>query len=441
MTNPHPSGLSARQREYLAAARARLRRASVEEILAELVATSSPTGKEGTLARLLVARLAAAGLQATYQPIDTARGNAVGRVPGSGDGASLLLYGHLDVHLTGQRDDDAPSADGQLPSMARPKPITEGDTLFGLGAGNPKGYAACIIAAALAIVDAGIPLNGELLVGLAAGGMPTNPPPGTTQNQIGHGIGCAHMLQQGVRPDFAIIGKPGHAVAWEEAGLCYFRIRVKGSFGYVGARHVLDYKNPIVDAARLIPELEDWLRNYAKRNASDYVEPQGVVGAITAGWPHKPTFIPAWADLFLDVRVSPRTDPAEVRAQLQTDLNEITQRHPEVDASLDMILAIPASRTDPNNWIIQSCIRAFEDREERRHLPRVGTSGATDAEIIRMWGVPTARLGMAAPTPEPRATLDSELNSVHLPSMMRYIETLLYAVIDTCCRGRDEIFH
>ena len=49
-----------------------------------------------------------------------------------------------------------------------------GDHVVGLGASNPKGHAAAVMAAAEAIAAAGIPLRGDLLVGLGAGGMPTN---------------------------------------------------------------------------------------------------------------------------------------------------------------------------------------------------------------------------------------------------------------------------
>lgn len=434
-----PVGLSPEQRDYLAAARGQLKNDAMEELLAGMVAIPSATGDEATLARWLVERLAAGGLSASYQHIAETQGNAIGRLRGSGGGCSLLLYGHIDTHLSGTEEDDSPATRGPAPPMSRPSPYREGDVVFGLGAGNPKGYSAAMAIAALAIAEAQIPLQGDLVVGLAAGGMPTNAPVGSANSNIGMGIGCTYMLQQGVRPDFAVIGKPGHAVAWEEVGVCYFRIRVAGEFGYAGTRHILNYRNPIVDTARAIVELEPWLDEYARRNSSDYVAPQGVIGAMTAGWPHKPSFVPAWSDFYLDVRVSPYTDPIDVKGQLQQALDEIAARHPDLSLELEMTLAIPGTRTDPANWIIQSCIRAFEEREGRRHQPITATSGATDAEVLRMWGIPTARLGMASTVRDLTPTLAMDLDSVHLPSMARYVETLLYVVVDTCCRPRAEV--
>src|SRR5262245_36978191 len=105
------------------------------------------------------------------------------------------------------------------------------------------------MAAAQAIKAAGVPLKGSLLVGLGAGGMPTNRRPSVKKFNAGQGAGCAFMLEQGVRADFAIIAKPGWAVAWEEVGLCWFKVIVRGDLNYTGRRHVIKGRNPIVQAA------------------------------------------------------------------------------------------------------------------------------------------------------------------------------------------------
>lgn len=433
------AGLEPKLRTLLERARDSVDAEEIERLLRDMVSRPSPTGEEGDLARWLMEYMRDTGLAACYQPMSEGQGNAIGRLPAHGDGPMLLLYGQLDTHLTGRAEDDAPAAAGDLPPMSHAAPYREGDVVFGLGAGNPKAYSACMLLAAAAIARAGVPLRGELVVGLAAGGMPIDAAPGTARRTIGHGTGCAFMLQHGLRPDFAVIGKPGHAVAWEEVGLCWFRIRVQGRFGYAGARHLLEYRNPIVDAATLVRELERWCERYTAANASGFVAPQAAIGAIHGGWPHKPTFIPAWTDVRLDVRVSPRTDPGDVRRQMEDALAEISDRHPALDLSLATELAIPGSSTDPDSWIVQSCIRAFEDVEGRPHVPLAATSGATDAETLRMWGIPTARFGMASTVRERTSTLAMDMDSVELPSMARFIDALLYVVVDTCCRPRTAV--
>ncbi len=64
-----------------------------------------------------------------------------------------------------------------------------------------------------------------------------------------------------------------------------------------------------------------------------------------------------------------------------------------------MILSIPGSFTDPQNWIIQSCMRAWEFVENKKHLPRTKTSGATDANILRRRGNPHRTSRHAASQP------------------------------------------
>ena len=95
--------------------------------------------------------------------------------------------------------------------------------------------------------------------------MPTNPRPCCLKFNAGQGAGCAFMLEQGVRGDFAIIAKPGWSVAWEEVGLCWFKVIVRGDLNYTGVRHVIKGRNPIVHAAKVIGLLEEWFSEYTRK--------------------------------------------------------------------------------------------------------------------------------------------------------------------------------
>jgi acetylornithine deacetylase/succinyl-diaminopimelate desuccinylase-like protein len=251
------------------------------------------------------------------------------------------------------------------------------------------------------------------------------------------------MLQQGIRPDFAIAAKPVYAVSWEEAGLCWFKITVKGSVGYAGTRHLLPYNNAIVHAAKVIEGLERWFPEYARRNARGIVAPQGIVGAVEGGCPYKPAFYPEVCHLYVDLRIPPDMTPLEAERQLEEALRRIQQDHPEVDLSCEMILAIPGSRTDPNNWIVQSCIRAWEYVEGRRHVYEVFHSGATDVNILRQWGVPVARLGFPPlELPEGmKPDLGAWMGTVRVENMRKLIKCLIYSIIDTCTRDLREVMN
>lgn len=408
----------------------------LKKLLVEMVNISSPTGEERRLAEYAASYMKEVGLEARYQPIDEQQGNAIGRLKGNGTGPELLLYAPLDTDFSGIEEEDCPGVGKELPSELRPQARVEDGYVTGLGAVNPKGFATCVISAAEAIRRANIPLQGDLIVGLGAGGMPTNKRRSGTIHRynIGQGTGCAFMLEQGVRGDFAIIAKPGWSVAWEEVGLCWFKIQVQGKLGYVGTRHMAGYKNSIVLAATLIHELEDWFPRYTARNTSGLVAPQGVVGAIEGGWNYKPAFIPATCTLYVDLRVSPRTDPMCVKRQFGEAVAEIQARHPGMEIDWEMTLAIPGGHTEPSSWIVQSCVRAWEFVEKRPHTPTFNTSGATDANILRGWGIATARMGL------PR-TVGGRVSAraATVSNMQRLVQCLVYSIIDTCSRTRSEV--
>lgn len=431
--------LSADQRKWVEKAWSEIDENRLAELNRKMASIPSPTGQERELAEFMVGYMKGAGIAGFYQPIDDHQGNSIGRLQGSAGGPDLLLYAPLDTAFSGVEEEDCPFVGIQLaPEMTTDACIKDGHVV-GLGAENPKGYAACLVAATEAVFRAGIPLSGSVIIGLGAGGMPTNKRPGISRFNAGQGTGCAFMLEQGIRGDFAIIAKPGYAVAWEEVGLCWFKVRVLGEVGYTGTRHVLETKNSIVHAAKVITALEEWFAKYTERNTSGLVAPQGSINAIQAGWSYKTAFIPAVCDLHIDLRISPRTDPMDAKRQFGEAIEGIQAANPGLDLNWEMILAIPGASTDPNNWIIQSCIRAWEFVEGRKHTSRRGTSGATDANILRAWGVPTARLGIPRPQSRSEGRSRFSMDVCSVSAMKQLTKCLVYSIIDTCTRDRREV--
>ena len=411
------------------------------DLTARMVDISSPTGEEREIAEFLTDFMREGGLEAHYQPMDANQGNAIARARGEGSGPDLMIYAPIDTAFAGDPDEDEPWIDlDQRPDQI-PEAIVENGVVTGLGAHNPKGHGACAIMAALALTRSNVPLKGDIIVGLGAGGMPTNyrgVPGGSPRYDIGHGSGCAFMLEQGVRGDFAIISKPG-PVSFEEVGLCWFRVRVKGVLGYAGTRHIVKHRNPIIDAAKVIEGLEAWFPEYTARNSSSTVGPQGSIGCIRGGWPNKPTFIPEACDIYLDLRVSPRTDPVDVKRQFAEAMAGILEKNQDIDLEWEMMLAIPGSHTDESNWIVQSTIRAWQEMAGTTYSAGTGGSGATEANILRAWGVPTARIGLPQP-PQPLAHAGMfSMGEVHVDSLTKLTKALITAAVDTCCRSTGDV--
>jgi acetylornithine deacetylase/succinyl-diaminopimelate desuccinylase-like protein len=430
------AGLTAQQQEWVEAAWSAIDAAELRGLVAEMVSIPSPTGREAPLARFLADRMEDFGLRSAYQPLDDAQANAIGVLAGSGAGPSLLLYAPIDTLTVGREDEDVPAVGPRLRPDMRPEATGTADWVVGLGASNPKGHGACIVAAAAAIRRAGIPLSGDLVVGLGAGGMPSNSRPGgpSSRRNVGQGAGCSYMLEQGTYPDYAIIAKPGWSVAWEEVGLAWFRITVEGTFNYVGSRHRLPYRNPIVAAAVVIEELERWFAEYSERHTSGLVTPQGQIGYIHAGWEHTASLSPASCTLLVDLRLSPRTSPAQAQREFREVLARIRAAHPDIDVSAEMVLSIPGTSTSPDNWIVQACTRSWEAVEGRAHEPLLSTSGATDANILRNRGIPTARVGMPKAIDDQGIEVDFAMgmNASDVRHMLRLTQLLVHSAVATC---------
>ncbi|WP_213453531.1 M20 family metallopeptidase [Rhizomonospora bruguierae] len=416
----------------------------LRDLALRMVSIPSPTGDERELAQFLTGYLAQAGLDSWYQEIDDRQGNAVGRLAGDDTGKDLLLYAPIDTLTVGTAEEDVPYVGPALRPDMRPVGFLDGDRVVGLGASNPKGHAACAAVAAAAIAAAGLPLHGSLLVGFGAGGMPTNSRNSVTRANTGQGNGCSFMLEQGVQADHAILAKPGWFISWEEVGLCWFTVRVYGTYNYVGSRQRLPYRNAIVDAGRLIGELERWFPEYTARNTSGLVAPQGHVASIRGGWQRMAATSPAVCEFTVDLRISPRTRPVDARRQFAQAIDEALARLGDVSAEWEMTLSIPGSSTPPETWIVDSCRRAYATVTG---APQVldeaarTTSGATDGNILRNRGIPTARIGMPRVTNPDGTEVDFPMgmNAVSLPNMVKLTRLLVAAAVDACSRTRDEI--
>ncbi|WP_214403399.1 peptidase dimerization domain-containing protein [Pseudonocardia lacus] len=404
----------------------------------------SPTGREAPLAHLLADRLTAAGFAATAQHIDATQANAVGRLRGRGGGEDLMLYAPIDTLTTGDEALDVPWIGPGLRPDMRAGARDEGPFVSGLGASNPKGHAACVLVVAEALAEAlaearsqgGPELSGDVVVAFGAGGMPTNaveaegfPPRANT----GHGVGCSFLLERGWYADHAVIAKPGDFVAHEEVGLAWFEVTVPGVHTYVGSRHRMPYRNPIVTAAEVVTRLEGWLARYPQRHRTATAAPQGVIGAIVGGWERMLAVTPALCRIRLDLRMAPGTTPQQTRRDVVAGVRRIGDEL-GVDLGVEMVLSVPATHTPPEAPVVRRTIEAWERTTGRAHEPVPDNSGATDANILRARGIPTARVGMPKATSDeldvdPALDFQRGMNTVDVRAMRRLCEVLARATV------------
>jgi len=366
---------------------------SLTQTLSDMVNIASPTGEEGPLAAHLATKLIPYCTVTQTQEIDPTQSNAFGQFSELNEGKTLMLYAPLDTVTSNDEAEDLPWLGPKMREDYRAKAYVKEGHIFGLGAHNPKGHGACIIEAARVLKAINIGLPGNLFFGFGAGGMPTQGRDGFRKDS-GHGTGCAHMLANIPTVDAAIIAKSGTSVTWEEVGFIWLEVTVAGKHNYVGARHLMPYDNAIANASKLILQLEDWFEGYSERHATELCRPQGHVAQMDSGWRRMPSFTPEVSRFLIDLRFTPQQNADDVEAEL---LEAITSLSIDlnISAKCKRIQTIDASHTSPAEPIIKTTTHIWEQLQGRPHEPFTLMSGATDANILRQHGIPTARIGLA----------------------------------------------
>jgi succinyl-diaminopimelate desuccinylase len=123
------------------------------------IPTVNPPGNERPLAERLLKVMTEGGLTSILYPLSPERASVVGRVKGTGARPALAMVGHIDTVAT-----------GALPWSFDPfaGEITDGK-LRGRGASDMKSGTAAMLAMAIALVDAGVQLEGDLIIACTAG--------------------------------------------------------------------------------------------------------------------------------------------------------------------------------------------------------------------------------------------------------------------------------
>ena len=366
---------------------------SLTQTLTDMVNIASPTGEEAPLADYLSTKLTSYGIESETQKIDDTQSNAFGKTTGLGGEKNLMLYAPIDTVTSSSEAEDLPWLGPELRDDMRAKAYVKDDHIFGLGAHNPKGHGACILETARILQELNIDLPGDLYFGFGAGGMPTHGRDGFPHNS-GHGSGCAGLLASLPKIDSAIIAKSGTSVTWEEVGFIWLEVTVAGKHNYVGARHLMPYDNPIANASKMILKLEGWFEDYSERHASKLCRPQGHIAYMESGWNRMPSFTPEAAQFLIDLRFTPQQNADDVEAELVSAIQSFADEL-GLSFSTKRVQTIDGSHTSPKTAIIKSTTQVWERLKGRPHEAFTVMSGATDANILRQHGIPTARIGLA----------------------------------------------
>jgi acetylornithine deacetylase/succinyl-diaminopimelate desuccinylase-like protein len=223
-------------------------RDEVTGLLQELIRldTVNPPGNETRAAELLREYLQAHGVACELYAKVPERANLVARIPGRGDGASLILLSHTDTVLAEPAEWEVDPWSGEL----------RDGVVWGRGALDMKGQVAASAVAMASLARDGFAPAGDLI--FAA----------TADEEVGVDYGLSWLCREhpdAVRADYALNegageryvfgGKSLYTCASAEKMSAPFRLYVRGRSGHASMPAIAD--NALIKAARLIERLAE----------------------------------------------------------------------------------------------------------------------------------------------------------------------------------------
>lgn len=294
------------------------------ELTLALCNIESPAGQEAEVGHFIYDWMDREGFAPKRIGMFPDRFNVLGKLPGTGDGYSLILNSHMD---TGRSKADVWSI-RKPASLINHGAWVEDGTLFGEGVVNDKGPMAAFLMAAKAIKTAGVALRGDLLLSAVPGEIGYEAVDEfQSPAYLSKEVGARYLIQHGGVADFALVAEgTDFRYSGIEAGKAFFKITIFGDCQYYtpftpSAEASPSHPNAIVRAGILLPALQAWACAYEGRyrySCKDgTIEPKAVIGAIRGGNPYHVTRTSELCSIYVDCRLTPESDPLELRRELR----------------------------------------------------------------------------------------------------------------------------
>ncbi len=333
----------------------------------------SAGGEESALAKKLVADMQGLGLDARLQEVEPGRFNAIGVLPGTGGGRSLMLNGHIDTNPVGIGWTVDPFSG-----------LVREGFVHGIGVSNMKASCAAFFGAARAVVHSGARFRGDLILTFVVG-------------ELQGGVGTKKLVAEGLRADHFIVGEPTDlAVMTLHAANVEFAVHTLGV-----TRHMSKAEEAVSAIDTMYVVIERLNRMAFSGPASpDYASVRRLnIGSMRAGlgreyhdW--RTPQVPDVATIKVAVRYGPGQTGAGVLADVQRELDALSQADPRVRAEIAPPAASNTNRTDPFEIARDAPIVQVVRDAHRRVLGRDPAVGAvapyryygTDAPFLAATG-------------------------------------------------------
>jgi len=333
------------------------------------------------------------GLEVTLQEPEPRRVNVVGVLRDEGGGRSLMWNGHLDT--VGVEGMEAPfSAE-----------IRDGK-LYGRGSQDMKGSLAAMLAAAKALVDAGIRLKGDLILA------------GVCDEEY-TSMGTQELVKY-FTADAAIVTEPTDLkLGLAHRGFIIYDIHTTGRAAH-GSRYN-EGIDAILHMGRVLGELDQLERELRIRPPHPLVGPPSLHASTIRGGTEMSTY-PSHCHLQVERRTCPGETLEGVTAELQDILDRLALIDPKFRAILKPLLPRAPHEISPNAKIVNAVEESMFHTFGKRPEP-AGVSFWTDAAFLGQAGMEVVLLGPQG------GGLHSAVEWVELSSVVSLAETLATAAI------------
>ena len=396
----------------------------IVEMACSLANLVSITGEEKEVAEYLGDQFERLGMQVEYQEVEEGRPNVIGTLKGSDGGATLMFCAHMD-HFDNPQET-----------------VVDGDRVYGRGLVNMKAAFPCYIEAVAALQKAGVQLRGDLIISGVVGEI-EKAQIGRFQgkNYRGAGVGARYMMDHGVMADMCIIGEPtGLQLQIGNAGLLWARVSVDGK----ATKFVLA-------AAKVAQAIQDWEKEYQRKNPHKFMLPTVQIGAIEGGNPFKPGTRPT-TDIFVIVKMLPGAVPLAIKRDIEQVCEKMRKRESDIlDIRVELYLTTPGYEISRSEYVVKAMERAhkmvFNQPVPYAKPIRYGIT--SDGSRIAAYGVPAITYGpgfgthLVDPTEtKAGAEWDSPTGirrGVGIENMVNCTKVYALAALDICNRKKDEV--
>ncbi len=240
----------------------RIREDEIVSMCCDVIDIPSPTGGELAMAEYMRTAFQRLGLKVTWQQVEDERANVVGRLEGSGNGQCLMFNGHMDTSNTG--DEDFLTGIGY-----KPHAVVKDGMIYGLGIYNMKGALVCYVHAVKALLEAGVKLDGDVILGAVCGEIEkTQWGEFQGKEYRGYGAGTHYLVNHGVLPDMCILGEPTDMqLVLEHAGSMWVRFGLTGNYVHSAFAPGKEDQNAIRRMYDIVGEVMRWIPEWQEQSA------------------------------------------------------------------------------------------------------------------------------------------------------------------------------